>query len=343
MALTAALRVDRRLPLLQVAKSALATVLAWLAAAWLMPGPPPVFAAIAALLVVQPSLNQSATKALERTVGVIAGVAIASALGLAFGTATWVALTAIVVSLVVAWALRMTTGVSNQMVISALLVLALGVTTPGYAGARIVETIIGAAVGLAISVLLAPPVLVTPARQRVDALGLETAATLDRLAGAFVEPRTRPELEELLLTARLLRPMRDAAETALSASNDSLALNPRAPRYRPQIDELSKRLERFGGIVTQVVGMTRAVHDFGTDELIDEPSAPEIAEQLRRAAHDLRLLTGPAADQGQGPVDDEPALTRPLELHAPSSMNWMLIGSIVVDLRRVHEAITAPL
>ena len=341
MALTTALRVDRRLPLLQVAKSALATVLAWLVAAWLLPGPPPVFAAIAALLVVQPSINQSASKAIERTVGVIAGVAIASALGLAFGAATWVALTAIVVSLVFAWALRMTTGVSNQMVISALLVLALGVSTPGYALARIVETIIGAAVGLVISALLAPPVLVAPARQRVDALGIETAATLDRLADAFVEPRTRPELEELLLTARLLRPMRDAAETALSASNDSLALNPRAPRYRPQIDELSRRLDRFGGIVTQVIGMTRAVHDYGTDELIDEPTAREIAEQLRRAAHDLRLLT--AASTGDGPVDDEPALTRPLEIHAPSSMNWMLIGSILVALRRVHEAITEPL
>ncbi|MDL5350045.1 FUSC family protein [Microbacterium sp. zg-YB36] len=341
MALTAAVRADRRLPLLQVAKSALATMLAWLVAGWLLPGPPPVFAAIAALLVVQPSLNQSVLKAIERSVGVIAGVAIASALGLLFGAATWVVLTAIVVSLVVAWALRMTTGVSNQVVISALLVLALGVSTPGYAGARIIETIIGAALGLAVSVLLAPPVHVAPARERVDALGRETAATLDRLAGAFVEHRTAGELEELLLTARLLRPMRDAAASALAASTDSLELNPRAPKFRPQIDELERLLERFDGIVTQVIGMTRAVRDYGTDELVDEPSAPAIAEQLRRAAHDLRLLT--TASVGEVVVHDEPALTRPLEIHSPSSLNWVLIGSILVDLRRVHEGITEPL
>lgn len=341
MALSAAVRAERRLPLLQVAKSALATVLAWLVAGWLVPGPAPVFAAIAALLVVQPSLNQSALKAIERSVGVIAGVAIASTLGLLFGSATWVVLTAIVASLLFAWALRMTTGVSNQVVISALLVLALGVSTPGYAGARIIETIIGAAVGLAVSVLLAPPVLVAPARARVDALGLETAATLDRLAGAFTEPRSTAELEELLLTARLLRPMRDAAASALAASAESLALNPRAPRYRPELDELGRLLERFTGIVTQVIGMTRAVRDYGTDELVDDPSAPAIAEQLRRAAHDLRLLTSASAPEV--PAHEEPALTRPLEIRSPSSRNWVLIGSILVDLRRVHEGITEPL
>jgi len=340
MALTAAIRADRRLPLLQVAKSALATVLAWIVAAALLAGPPPVFAAIAALLVVQPSPNQSAAKAIERTVGVVAGVAIGSALGLAFGAQPWVVPAAILASLAFGWALRMTPGVSNQTVISSVLVLALGVSTPGYAGARVVETILGAALGLAVSVLLAPPVRATGARERVDALGIETAATLDRLADAFTEQRTTAELEEMLLTARLLRPMREAAASALAASTEALALNPRAPHYRPQIDELRALLDRFGGIVTQVIGMTRAVREYGTAGLVDEPSAPAIAEQLHRAAHDLRLLTSAREEIAD---DDQPALTRPLEIRSPSSMNWVLIGSILVDLRRVHEAITEPL
>ncbi|WP_347354600.1 FUSC family protein [Intrasporangium sp.] len=73
MRVTATFRANRRSPLLQVLKSAVATVAAWLLAGWLLPGPLPVFAAIAALLVVQPSLNQSFAKAVERTVGVIVG------------------------------------------------------------------------------------------------------------------------------------------------------------------------------------------------------------------------------------------------------------------------------
>ncbi|MCR2811474.1 aromatic acid exporter family protein [Microbacterium sp. zg.Y1090] len=336
-----AVRADRRLPLVLLSKAALATVAAWVITGAILPGSPPVFASIAALLIVQPSANQSATKAVERSVGVTAGVAIGSSLGLAFGTQPWVVPAAIVTALLFAWILRMTPGVSNQTVISAILVLALGVSTPGYAGARIVETIIGALIGLTVSVALAPTVPVAEARERVDALGLEIAATLDRLAEAFENKHSAQELEGMLLTARLLRPMREAATTAMKAATDALTLNPRAPRYRDQLAQLQDLLERFSGIVIQVIGMTRAVRDHGPDDLAREPASPAIAEQLRRAAHDLRLLTS-APDDMVAP-DEEPALTRPLQIQTPSSGNWALIGSILVDLRRVHQAITDPL
>src|SRR3546814_5196517 len=79
MPLTGAVRTAKRAPLLQMVKTALATILAWIVAGALIPdGPAPVFAAIAAMLVVQPSLNQSLTKGVERSVGVIAGVVLAS-------------------------------------------------------------------------------------------------------------------------------------------------------------------------------------------------------------------------------------------------------------------------
>ncbi|HEU4757930.1 MAG TPA: aromatic acid exporter family protein, partial [Agromyces sp.] len=100
-------RATKRAPLLQVLKSAVATVVAWLLAGWLIQGQLPVFAAIAALLVVQPSVNQSLGKAIERSVGVIAGVVIASLLGLVFGPSSWVILVAILVSMLAAWAARL--------------------------------------------------------------------------------------------------------------------------------------------------------------------------------------------------------------------------------------------
>ena len=65
------LRAARRSSLLQVVKSAVATAAAWLIAGWLVEGPPPVFAAIAALLTVQPSISQSFGRGVERTVGVL--------------------------------------------------------------------------------------------------------------------------------------------------------------------------------------------------------------------------------------------------------------------------------
>ena len=327
---------------MQVTKSAVATVAAWLVADAIVQGPPPVFAAIAALLVVQPSLNQSFSKAIERSVGVIVGVVIASVLGIAFGEDTWVILVAIVVSLVVAWLARATAGTANQVAISALLVLSLGAATPGYAFDRVLETIIGAAIGIVVNVVLVPPVAVAPARRAVDALGEEVSASLERLADALEKPPTRAGVEELLLTARLMRPMRDAAERSIAAGRESLTLNPRARRHRDELVALSATLDRLSPIVTQVIGMTRAFADHYDPTIADEPTVRAIADQLRRAAHDVRLDlradTSPEASDASS--ERTPALTAPLAITRPSPDHWILIGSLLEDLQRIHATLS---
>ena len=336
--LLAAFRASRRQPLLQVVKSALATAIAWLLSGWLIPGPLPVFAAIAALLVVQPSVNQSISKAIERSVGVLAGVVIASLLALAFGQSTWVVLAAVAAALVVAWLLRMTTGTSNQVAISALLVLGLGAATPNYALDRVLETIIGAVVGFLVNVALVPPVALKPVHDAVDTLGGELSASLERLAAALEAPQSRPQLEELMIQARLLRPMLGSAEGALTTGAESLTLNPRGRRRRDELARLEATLQRFSPIVTQVIGMTRAVYDRYDEGLPAEPAVRAIAEQLRRAAHDVRRTTRRAhPDPADPPTASLPALTAPLAVAAPSSGHWILVGSLLEDLRRVHE------
>ncbi|MGB3376928.1 MAG: FUSC family protein, partial [Microbacterium sp.] len=224
MRFPATIRSARRAPLLQVLKSAAATIAAWLIAGWLLPGPLPIFAAIAALLVVQPSVNQSLSKALERSAGVIAGVVIAMLLSLLLGPQSWVVLAAVVVAMLAAWALRASTGTGNQVAISAVLVLALGSSNPDYAVDRIIETLIGAAIGFIVNVAIVPPVLSVPARRDVGMLGREVAASLDRLADALPAVRTGAQLQELMLEVRLLRPMKDAAEQSLKEAEESLSL-----------------------------------------------------------------------------------------------------------------------
>jgi uncharacterized membrane protein YccC len=336
MRIPATFRAPRRGPLLQVVKSAVATIAAWLLAGWLVQGPPPVFAAIAALLVVQPSVTQSITKAVERSVGVVVGVLIASGLGILFGPQTWVVLLATAVALLAAWALKMTPGTANQVGISAVLVLALGTATPGYAVDRVLETLIGALLGFVVNIAVVPPVVVGPAREKTDALGREIAAALDRLAEALTVPQSRAQVETLLLEARLLRPMRDAAETAIADAAESLTFNPRSRRHRADLARVQDLLDAFTPIITQVIGMTRACYDRYDPAIAAEPSVIAIAEQLRRAAHDVRRrIPGGAADED--PVAEPPALTRPLQIAAPSAEHWILVGSLLVDLHRIHE------
>lgn len=341
--LPANIRAATRIPFLQIIKTAAAMVIAWAAAAFIIPGELPVFATIAALLVVQPSVNQSVGRAVERSIGVIFGVVVAYVIGLGFGTNSWIILLSIVASLIIAWALRLTPGTANQVPITAMLVLSIGAANPEYAFARIIETVLGAAIGVIVNIAIVPPVLTAPARAAVLALGNEIAATLDRLAVALTSRLTPGERDALLIEARLLRPMEAKATAALTAANESLTLNPRQSKHRAVVQHDEELYARLRPLITRTLGMTRAFHDHYDDRLMDEPTIAAIAEELRRAAHDLRLLS---RDPDAPPVEPStetagiPVLTAPLVISTPNPRHWVLLGSLMEDLRRIHSEIT---
>ena len=111
----------------------------------------------------------------------------------------------VVLSLVVAWAARLTPSSANQVPISAMLVLSIGATTPDYALDRVLETVIGAAVALAVNALVVPPVLLGPAHLAVGRLARDVAAVLDELATVLEAPAAPGALEATLEKARGLR------------------------------------------------------------------------------------------------------------------------------------------
>lgn len=342
IALPTSIRASTRAPFLQVVKTAVAMILAWAAASLFVHGELPVFATIAALLVVQPSVNQSVGRAIERSIGVIVGVVVAYLIGLAFGTNSWIVLLAVVVSVLLAWALKLTPGTANQVPITAMLVLAIGASDPEYALARIVETVIGAAIGVVVNVSIVPPVLTAPARQAVVALGSEIASTLDRLGSALMAQQTRADLDALLIEARLLRPMETKAQSALTSADESLSLNPRQRRHRVYLDHDQRLFDRLRPLINRTLGMTRAYHDHYDDSLAAEPTIHAIADELHRAAHDLRLLARDPDEPATEPGTETagiPVLTAPLTVATPDPRHWVLIGSLVEDLRRIHVEI----
>jgi uncharacterized membrane protein YccC len=343
LTLATPIRTPKRLPFIQAVKTSVATIAAWFVAITVLPGQLPIFAAIAALLVVQPSVNQSLGKAVERSIGVIAGVLIASGIGIVFGQQGWIVLAAIVVSILIGWALRLTPGSSNQIPISAMLVLSIGATTPGYAVDRIIETLIGAAIGVIVNALIVPPVMIGPARADAAALVAELAASLDRLADILATPHSHNAVEGAMIEARLLRPMREKAGESLSKGEESLTLNPRRSAHRDELRQIRELLDRLSPVVTRTIGMTRAVRDHYDATLSEESTVQQIARELHRAAHDLRLLSRPAGeerDEDAEPVTAEiPALTAPLVIQRPHPDHWILIGSLLEDLRRVREEI----
>ncbi|PPI20169.1 hypothetical protein C5D34_12710 [Rathayibacter sp. AY1B1] len=341
MRLTSSFTVPTRPPVLQLVKTAAATVVTWLLAAVVFPGTLPVFGAIAALLVVAPSINQSFSKALERSVGVIIGVIVGSVIGTVLGGESIIVLLAIVAAIAVGWAVRLTPASAVQIPISAMLVLSVGAVTPNYALDRILETLLGAAVGVVINVLIVPPVVLAPAERAIGDLTAQLAAALDDLGDALQAPVPRRRLDELLINARLLQTMQSKAEEAMATGEESLRLNPRRSAHRDRLLALDSVVPRLGRIVTRVRGMMRTVHDLYDDELVGEPTIADIAVQLHRAAHDLRLLVQSSVDvpEPEAITDELPALTAPLVIATPHPQHWILLGALAEDLRRIREEI----
>ncbi|WP_423923579.1 FUSC family protein [Frigoribacterium sp. 2-23] len=356
------LQQSTRTPFLQVVKTSAAVIAAWFASVALLHQPLPIFAAIAALLVVLPSVNQSFVRGLERSVGVIAGVLLAYGAGLLFGGATWIVLAIVVVSLVVSWALRLTPSSANQVPISAMLVLSIGAETPHYAVDRIIETMIGAAIALAVNALIVPPVLLAPAHLAVGRLARDVAAVLDETSTVLAEPVGADRLGGLLDRARALRGVQAKSLAAVTAGGESLMLNPRGSRNRRILEADRALHDTMTVVMNRVIGMVRSVHDNYDRELVDDPVVHDISVELGRAAHDVRLLarateddrpddlrpTGPwsrrrgsttaGTDTDDGP-DERPALTAPVIVLRPDPEHWVLVGSLLEDLRRVRAEI----
>lgn len=364
-----AVRTETRTPLLQVGKSALAGIVTWIVCILIFPAQVPVFGAIAALFCVQPSVFQSLSKAVERLVGVVAGVVVSSALILVFGQHTsWLFAVVIALSLLLGWALRLTSPSSTQIAITGMLVMALGASDPAYAVERIVETLIGAVIGTVVNLLIAAPILDAPVHLAVTELGRNTAAALDRLADSLTTPRDPAWLADMLKRSRALRDERSQSRPIVRAGEESLRLNPRRARRRPQLERDIATLERLDPVLFRVRGMTRTVCDHYSPALASDPIIADIAEQLRRAAHDVRVLArvrnrdaaapGTAggadanataaaddraedADAAAAPADTAlPALTSQLRVATPPA-NWIVIGALLEDLRRVHEELSS--
>src|SRR3954454_21390626 len=143
---------------------------------------PPLLAPLTALLVVQLTPVSILESGLDRVVSVVAGVGLAVLLSIAVGLSWWSLGLLIGLSLVVGQVLRLGDNLL-EVPISAMLVLGVGAASArAFAGERIAETLVGAAVGV-LSTLLVPPRVAVP-----DAAGA-IAGVGERLGGVGVGGR----------------------------------------------------------------------------------------------------------------------------------------------------------
>ncbi|MFE0516846.1 FUSC family protein [Streptomyces sp. NPDC058964] len=219
------LRRHRDPVVVQTLRSAAAATIAYVIALRLSPEPAPLTAPLTALLVVQVTLFATLKNGIRRVNSVVAGVLVAIAFSLLVGLTWWSLALLIVASLAVGHLVRVDEYVP-EVAISAMLVL--GVTTVGNtAWARVVETLIGAAVGMGCNLLLPPPVWVDEAGESIEGLARRVRQLMLRMgeeaAGLTPVERAAARLHE----ARRLDHAIVEVDAALRQAEDSLRLNPR--------------------------------------------------------------------------------------------------------------------
>lgn len=219
------LRRHRDPVVVQTLRSAAAATIAYVLALRLSPEPAPLTAPLTALLVVQVTLYATLKNGIRRVNSVVAGVLVAIAFSLLVGLTWWSLALLIVASLAVGHLVRVDEYVP-EVAISAMLVL--GVTTVGNtAWARVVETLIGAAVGMACNLLLPPPVWVDEAGESIEGLARRVRQLMLRM-GEEAAGRTPVEVVAARLhEARRLDHDIVEVDAALRQAEDSLRLNPR--------------------------------------------------------------------------------------------------------------------
>lgn len=170
-----------------------ATALAFFAAQQLLHTMMPITGALTALLIVQATAFATLTTGARRLVAVVLGVLIAVGFSVVLGFTVWSLGIVVATSLAVGRVLRLKDQ-EIEVAISAMLILAVS-GSEFIAEIRVLETMIGAAVGVAVNLVVPPRRNSTEPPRAVRRLADEVATVLDVAGERLVQPVPATELK----------------------------------------------------------------------------------------------------------------------------------------------------
>ena len=309
-----------RIPGVRTAKTTLAAVLSFVVAEQLGTSADPVLAPLTALLVVRLTMYETVASGIGRVASVVAGVGVALLVADVTGL-TWWSLGAVVAfSLVVGQLLHLGQNLL-EVPISAMIVLAVGGASDQAEG-RIVETLLGAGVGIAVNLVVAAPLHIQPASAALDELAQTMAGFLRRLATDVRGQWSRSAADSWLQGARSLGEEVAYAEQTLARAEQSARFNPRGGRARIAQPRLRTGLTAFEHASVALRSLCRALLDrtfFVPEdeqgEAYPQPARAALADVLETAADALGDAAAYALTGGDQQAAREALERRLVELH----------------------------
>ncbi len=242
------------------AKAAIAAGLSWWLAVLAFGSHQPCFASLAAILSLQVTVYETLAFGAQRILGVVLGIALSLLL------VHWLRAGAAAVGLLVFLGMAVSSllgfraRAATQVGVSGLLVLALG-GRPEYAAARLMETVLGALVGVAVQALLWPPDPTPSALQAVAALG----RAIERELGNLSAEKRPAESGRVLALARQAA----EAQAAVTLARQSLRLNPLRRGRAKDARRLEIAFAALERVAIEVRGMGRSLRDADRRPLYD--------------------------------------------------------------------------
>jgi hypothetical protein len=211
----------------QIVRGTTAAVLSYLTALGLDLAETPLLAPLTSLVVVQVTLYATLTRGFRRVNAVVAGVMVAVGFSNLVGLSWWSLGVLILSAQLVGHLVRVHEFVP-EVAISAMLVLGVSVTRVAETALdRVLETLIGATVGLLFNVLFVPPVWTHTAGEAISDLAGRLRRLIRQLGDEMGSHRPVEDAAEQLEEARRLDHDIVEVDASLSQAEESLKLNPR--------------------------------------------------------------------------------------------------------------------
>lgn len=319
----------------QLVKTVVAAVIAWVVAASVLELPQPFLAPWAALLVVHATVYRTFSRGMQQVAGAVVAVLLAALVGNLLGLDT----VAVAVLLVLALAMGSLPWLGAEVTTiatTALVVLTTGFTDDVRLLSRLLDTGIGVGVGLLVNFVVWPPLRRRAAIVAMNRIDDGIGELLADIGDGVSRDRIESDVEDWVERSRDLDGEIDHAWALVRQARESARMNPRrsAGEFRDptQWHGLLRRMEQA---VAETRSLARTLGPQGARRSTWDPAFAASWTQLLTAAGQAVADADPAEIAAvrarlEGLVDDASSGTL--------TENWPVHGALVINLRNILDA-----
>lgn len=247
------------MPGARAAKTAGAVGIAW----WigtLLGEPHPIFAALGALVAVEPTIVGSVRRSALQLVGVMGGIGLAAALSyVTEGTRAGLVAVVVLLGLWLGRLLRSADRIGVELSVTALLVVVLGQGNPGFGFSRLWEIGLGGLVATSINALIAPPNYLPAVVRSLDALVDEVSDELIEAVRIFVEMPNHEGAADVRESIRITREGIPEIRRNLDLARRALGLSPLLRGSGPAVDRAAIAFKLYSSAASHAAGTARVL------------------------------------------------------------------------------------